>query len=259
MAPIKFEEQLKDKLEKRSLEPSEASWAKLSERLDAEEKKTKNPWFWWMSIAAGLIIMVAVAVQTFSSKDTKNSDPILVEEDTKEDTINPIEPNDNKTQITEFGIENQYIKTENNTKPAAEQPEIIKYKSVTKQNPKVENQLVEINKTPKTRLKQPNEIEQQQSLINQSESIKTAIAQAVKEFKSENKAVTDREVDSLLKLANKELFKVKLQTETIRTVNAEALLQEVEEDMGQSFRSRVFDALKTSYETVKTAVAERNN
>ena len=33
----------------------------------------------------------------------------------------------------------------------------------------------------------------------------------------------------------------------------------VEDDMGQSFRSKVFEALTESYKTVKTAVAERNN
>ena len=43
MAPIKFEEQLKDKLEKRTMSPSAESWAKLSDRLDAEDQKNKRP------------------------------------------------------------------------------------------------------------------------------------------------------------------------------------------------------------------------
>ena len=60
-------------------------------------------------------------------------------------------------------------------------------------------------------------------------------------------------------MASKELFKDKLQKEAFKTVDASALLLSVEEDMGQSFRSKVFDALKGGYETVKTAVAERNN
>ena len=34
MAPIKFEENLRDKLEERSLQPSANSWSKLSDRLD---------------------------------------------------------------------------------------------------------------------------------------------------------------------------------------------------------------------------------
>ena len=42
MAPIKFEENIKDKLEKRTLTPSSESWSKLSERLDAEDNSSKN-------------------------------------------------------------------------------------------------------------------------------------------------------------------------------------------------------------------------
>ena len=44
-----------------------------------------------------------------------------------------------------------------------------------------------------------------------------------------------------------------------RTVDANALLQDVEEDLQQSFRSKVFEALQSGYESVITAVAERNN
>jgi len=34
MAPIKFEEDIRDKLEKRQLKPSSNAWKKLSDRLD---------------------------------------------------------------------------------------------------------------------------------------------------------------------------------------------------------------------------------
>ena len=47
--------------------------------------------------------------------------------------------------------------------------------------------------------------------------------------------------------------------ESTGVVNAHALLQDVEDDLEQSFRSKVFQALKENYITVKTAVAQRNN
>ena len=37
------------------------------------------------------------------------------------------------------------------------------------------------------------------------------------------------------------------------------LLETVEDEMGQSYRGKVFEALKESYKTVKTAVVNRNN
>ena len=81
MAPIKFEEQLKDKLEKRTMSPSEDSWSKLSQRLDDDEQKSKNTIFWWLSIAAGIIIMIAVTVQFFNQPDIENSLPKIVDKE----------------------------------------------------------------------------------------------------------------------------------------------------------------------------------
>ena len=55
MAPIKFEEQLKEKLGQRSIQPSSDAWNKLSERLDNVEEKQNNKGFWWLGIAATLV------------------------------------------------------------------------------------------------------------------------------------------------------------------------------------------------------------
>ena len=70
MAPIKFEEKLKEKLDKRTLSPSVNSWSKLAQRLDEEENKSKNSMYLWLSIAAGLLIMLAVSVQFFNKNET---------------------------------------------------------------------------------------------------------------------------------------------------------------------------------------------
>ena len=42
-------------------------------------------------------------------------------------------------------------------------------------------------------------------------------------------------------------------------VDAEALLENVEAELDQSFRNKVFEAIKSSYNSVKTAVAQRND
>jgi len=39
---------------------------------------------------------------------------------------------------------------------------------------------------------------------------------------------------------------------------ANALLESVEQELDQSFRSKVLEAIKTSYNSVKTAIATRN-
>jgi len=107
MAPIKFEEQLKDKLEKRSLQPSADSWAKLSERLDAQEKNSRSPWFWWMGIAAGVAIMIFLAIQNFGPENDENVSPHLVEENKIEQIIESKTPNVNKIETIELVVEDE--------------------------------------------------------------------------------------------------------------------------------------------------------
>ena len=73
MAPIKYEEQMKDKLEKRSLQPSPESWATLANRLDARDNKHKNKsMFWWFGIAASVVGILFVTTIYFNNKSIEN-------------------------------------------------------------------------------------------------------------------------------------------------------------------------------------------
>jgi len=78
-------------------------------------------------------------------------------------------------------------------------------------------------------------------------------------LKDYNKEVTDEAIDALLLQAQKEITLKKLYNVSTRVVDADLLLQDVEADLDQSFRTKVFETLKASYNTVKTAVAQRNN
>ena len=262
MAPIKFEEQLKDKLENRTLSPSADGWSKLSERLDTDEKKSKNPLFWWLSIAAGLIIMMAISIQFFNKGEATEVIPEIVEGKLKEEQLEIKESNLNDSKSIDWANEIDSIEAEKESLPVITEPQIIDDKKVTHKKPKTESQFV-VNTGSIIKNNVPKNLEENKkelSVIINEPIMGTVLADALKVFKSqEDTSVTDREIDSLLKLASKELFKDELQKETSKIVDANALLLSVEEDMGQSFRSKVFDALKGSYETVKTAVAERNN
>ena len=257
MAPIKFEENIKDKLEKRTLSPSAEGWSKLSNRLDTDQKKSKNPIFWWLSIAAGLIIMIAVSAHFFKSNIEEDNSPQLVNE--KPEIINgendTPQLNDNKTielaDVDDSGEE----KKEN--LPISKKPQIIEYSKEIQKQHKNKEQLAKNDSNDLKKL--GNNKNEENKEITENSIMKEAIAEAMNDIKSENATVSDREIDSLLKIASKELFKEQLQKESAKTVDANALLMSVEDEMGQSFRSKVFEALKESYETVRTAVADRNN
>ena len=263
MAPIKFEEQLKDKLEKRSLSPSSDSWSKLSDRLDAEEKKSKKPLYWWLSIAAGLVLLVAISIQFIKTDQTESAMPTVVEEENKnnnsENFETPIFKVEKEKVIVKSNPDEAKTESKKEDSEILNEPEIIDYKKPVQNNTEYKLAQFENKTNQKTT---PEKIEKNQELqksISEELLIKDAVANALQNLNTQNANVTDREVDSLLKLASKELVKEKILKETSKTVDANRLLMSVQDEMGQSFRSKVFEALKESYETVKTAVAERNN
>ncbi|PHQ62576.1 MAG: hypothetical protein COC08_00130 [Maribacter sp.] len=70
--------------------------------------------------------------------------------------------------------------------------------------------------------------------------------------------MTDAEVDSLLRKAQEEILANKIFGEDY-SVDAMALLNEVEDELDQSFRDQIFETLKIGFLKVRTAVANRNN
>jgi hypothetical protein len=260
MAPIKFEENLRDKLEERSLQPSANSWSKLSDRLDKEEKSGRKPWIGWLSIAAGLIIFLAIAIQVFGSKTTDDAKPELVIEDVKEQQIDEKQPQFEEVNTIDLALEEEILEVQENEKNPVDEAKINNYKSIVKNSSKSDSQLANTSTKDNSKLENDqNEAHKSEILITEAQVNTQAVAEALDAINTENTVVTDKEVDSLLKVASKELFRDQLKKETTKTVDAKSLLEDVEEEMGQSFRSKVFEALKGSYETVKTAVAERNN
>ena len=260
MAPIKFEEQLKEKLEKRSLQPSADAWTKLSERLDDDNKRTKTPWITWLSIAAGVIILLSVLVQTFGSKSDQEVVPQMVNEDTIEQMETKEQlPATNNNEAIDLVAEDDSENVVNETPSKSEvTKELINSGALKKSQPK--EQLAE-QATPEvpSEKKDDSMKDLQKTLINEMQINKDAVAKALNELPKDRAAATDREVDSLLKLASKELVKDNLLKDASKTVDAQSLLEDVEDEMGQSFRSKVYEVLKDGYKTVKTAVVQRNN
>jgi len=79
MAPIKFEEHIKDKLKEREIKPTASAWDKISNNLeDSTEKKEKS--FYWRGIAASFIGILIVSIFYFTREEEKTiSDPQVVE------------------------------------------------------------------------------------------------------------------------------------------------------------------------------------
>ena len=77
-------------------------------------------------------------------------------------------------------------------------------------------------------------------------------------LESESNQVTDVEVDSLLRAAQFDILKEKVFQDNGK-VDAMALLVEVEDEIDQSFREKIFKKLKDGLFKARTAIANRNN
>ncbi|MDO1499654.1 hypothetical protein Q2T40_20790 [Winogradskyella maritima] len=257
MAPIKFEENMKETLEKRTMSPSPELWSKLADRLDEDEKKNRKPVYWWLGIAASVAVLIMLSIGFFNSNTEEIIDVLVEEEVPKQErikeTLNPVEL-----------IEDKALAGENLESPKIEKEVVVSSK---KDKSERQNQLQkEITTTPiksKDAVAQVDK-SQQAPILNKEKlnfdksEVDKAVAEVLK-FKEDKNTVTDQQIDSLLKSAQRELFKDRIFKNSNNVVDADALLQDVEDDLGLSFRTKVYEALKDGYEKAKTAVANRNN
>jgi hypothetical protein len=256
MAPIKFEEGLKDKIEKRAIEPSSSVWDALEKRIDNQEKKLKIAPFWWLGIAASFVGTLFVITMFFNNSNSENVTPIIVDIKKSENIQTKTLP------AVEALVDNNEVL--DNTKTEINTPKEVKSNTIASYtNPKTDaNQevlsletMAAANKNEQIQHKEVQPL----SIIDFENAKLTEVVSQINRLKLENNTISDAEINALLKHAEKEIFKNKLYNETTRTIDANALLQDVEADLEQTFRTKVFEALKSNYETVKTAVANRNN
>ena len=254
MAPIKFEEQIKDKLEKRTVSPSAEAWSKLSQQLDADDSKNKTSKFWWLGIAASIAALVFLTLSYFGNSSENEIDTIIVD-DTVEEANLPSKTSELTTNKDEAIKEVAITPPINEEEPKEREVSIFKTK-ISHPSEKSVTQ-IKSKKTP-TETKAIENIKSQE-LNTASQAEFNSVAKVINEVKSETKnTVTDQHIDSLLKVAHRELLIDKALKRKSTIVDADALLQDVEEEMGQSFRTRIYETLKNSYKSVKSAVAQRN-
>ncbi|OMP31560.1 hypothetical protein [Mangrovimonas sp. DI 80] len=265
MAPIKFENDIKETLEKRAIQTSPASWDKLSSRLDVETTKHKhrNKRFWWMGIAASLVGIFLVS-SLFFKKDSINIDTSVIVD--VEGDITPKYKGETKVVVTESEVkEGVSVNNEEEVNRDLIKSEISKSETVAKvtnsELPSEKNKLENSLPLNESAIEQNVAVQDHKEVSENLEPLDLKVQDVVTlitELAAQNTEVTDREIDSLLQMAELEIQQSILYNESTRTVDANALLESVEMDLEDSFRDKVFKALKESYVTVKTAVTQRN-
>ncbi|WP_299431694.1 hypothetical protein [uncultured Aquimarina sp.] len=281
MAPLKFEDSIKEKLEQRTIRPSNGSWEKLEGKLDDQLSQKKTKKYWWLGIAASIAGFLIVTTVYMNSGNTSTSFDVEFVDANKEviqkkESIDIVEVKETKSKgeaevvkenskAVESQIKQNTVvesskkesksleKNENFEKVISEEYKPIIAKKAFKENSK-EAVAIQID-TIKNKI-----IEEDISLQITTDIIQSKVSDIiakVKELEKNNDVITDEEVDALLRKAQHEITTQQILKSN--TVNASALLLDVESELDESFKDRVFEALKTGFEKLKTTVAERDN
>ena len=225
-----FDNQIKNRLEQRTLEPSAKSWEQLRSKLDKKDKKT-TPLYWWFGVAAsfagGILLMTLVFNEPANELQIQlpanaNNTVIDKEESLQEKETFPIQ----EILITE---------------------EVVKVKN---QKPDVADQTISESKQEVVLAAEKSDSSEEKELPFSMEE-DTAIAFSETKFYN-----TDSEVDALLQQALAEIAERKAHTSDV--ISANQLLEEVEIEVERSFRERVFELLKDRLNISRDALANRN-
>lgn len=279
MAPIKLEDNMRDRLEERTIEPTAAAWDRISSKLEAEQGVKKSKRVLWMSIAASFVGGVLIAILFFQNNTTSQG-PSMVDTDTHEKIeesifINPDEvvvPNQEIVEEKEEAIvqEEKSVKevkeSLKNEKPliieeeksveriANALPETKEVETNTREELFVEKEVVVASQ--EVTIKEPSEIvidDKLNTIINQK--VEEVIAQV-----ESKESITDAEIEALLKNAQREIISNQIFNQKTNKVDANALLLDVEAEVAPaSFRNKIFDAVVEGFEKTRDAVANRNN
>lgn len=249
METDKFEKHIKTKLQEREIQPSANAWSKIASELNDDDAK-KKPVYLWMGIAASVVVLVGIAMFYFGGNTEATKIPAEIVDIEKEHTLKEVPVKD----VLPIGKEEVEVvaHSENETsieKVVEEENILIKEKEPLVLKDAIE---VAVNQVPTS-----TSVEK---LVVTDDIINSKVADVIAQVTvlEQNSTVTDAEVDSLLKRAQDEILRDKIFNKD-KSVDAMALLTEVEDELDQSFRDQIFDSLKAGFIKVRTAVADRNN
>lgn len=247
MEPTKLEDHIKNALKENEIKPSEAAWQKIKGQI-SPETKPKNTGYFRFAIAAGFIGILILSVLYFSTFDSGlNREVKIVPQPST--PVADIE----KEQLLVVPLneeESPAIDVEYSSEVAEEKPiRVAKTESKRQMEIAEDSQLADKGGNQNRVSEDPN---------GQIDAKLAEVLTLVASHEENGEELTDLEVDSLLMQAQKEILTEKL-INPDKSVNPEALLSQVEEELDQSFRDKILEKLKSGYNKVRTAVADRND
>ena len=235
MEPNNWEKEIKKKLNNRTIQPTDAAWDRLDAMLSVTEKKKVKPTRIWMYAAAGFVGILLTASLFF--KVAQNPETVPVVNDNVDGIV--------ITPSATLGADSITIgNILDNNKASAVKPAVM-----VAQQP-VANTQNEVKKKTESKIKTRHINTQPGVMVNNTSDL------AVSGTTLSVPLTPDMEAEKLLE---ETLLSVKLPKEkpTVK-VNANSLLNEVEDQLDNNYRSKTWQTITEKYNAVKTSVVNRN-
>ena len=241
----KLEEHIKEKLTERRIDPSHNAWERVAADLSEPAKKTNGNRFWYYAIAASFIGLLALGVFYRPFNEVHPSVKVSTTIEDKKIT-SPVPAPIKTTELSRH--ETVVEKIEEPPIDLPQEPVVAARKNtgnhtILEDYPTLEQVAIE-------------DVNSKEDVLI-AEKLDAVLAQ-VSQLEADNTLVTDAEVDSLLRIAQREILTDSLWQQAGK-VDAMALLNEVEGELDKTFRDQLFEKLKDGFFKVRTAVADRNN
>ena len=225
MKPNKIDNQIREKLNAREIQPSAQAWDRLDAMLTVSEEKKPKKGYGWFFVAASTLLFFGLGFFLFNSNETtkiNNSTPIVT---TTNEAIDTVETN----KIDEISVEKeQHVLVQN---------EVNFSKTLTNKKSDETDKLTN---------------EEDLTKDNSSSIIHHPSPNSYKYVSPENLLA---EVQTGEKVITSDK---KISPKTKMKVDANSLLTNVEKELDENYRETTLDKLNRKFQDAKSALANRN-
>lgn len=225
MEPNKLDNQIREKLNAREIQPSAQAWDRLDAMLTVSEEKKPKKGYGWFFVAASMMLFFGLGFFLFNTNETteiNNSTPIVTTINEETDSVKTNETN-------EISVEN--------VKPVLVQNEV----NNSKQTRNIKS--VETDKVIKS-----------ESVLEEkiTPNIQRPTSNTYKYVSPENLLAEVQTGEKVITSDKKITPKPKMK------VDANSLLTTVEKELDNTYRETTLDKLNRKFQDAKSALANRN-
>lgn len=236
MEPNKFDNNIKEKMEARTIAPSGDSWDKLEAMMPVADKpKRKYNWIYFAASFIGFLLIGSVFFKGFETRKINIDNPIVLEHKPA------VSKSETEKVVNEAVISSRIIK------------QISKVKQVLAENGSLKKQSNQLSNEEKV-VSISNESKEKKFVINAPEN---KIYQSI----SKNRYIT---AEKLLAEVGNTNFDSKVSEKTIEktrkgiSIDPNRLLSTAETELNLTFRESALEKLNKNFNAIKTVLVNRN-